>query len=741
MNGNWLKLTFFIILLSAACYGQSPWLAVKNRNAVALKGRLADNATYTLYTLDQAELLTQLKQKGTDQYLALPTPDGSLRNFRIWRSQLLPAALAAKYPDIATYSGVATDNATVTVKIDNSNDGFHAMVFDGSKTYLVDPTEKISNGLYLVHYKNDELKKYDAAGCQLINSISNAIAPTAATALKVVNGYQLRTYRIAIGCSHQYAQAAVGTETPTKNQALAKIITSLNRVNGIYERELSITMKLVDKEDTIIFVKEAGDPYGAANSSTVALLPINQQVCDTLIGIDNYDLGHVFCTADGGVSAPGVVCSFNGDRAQSATGRPDPTGDGFDIDYVTHEIGHEFGASHTFNGSIGACGSGNGVAESAYEPGSGSTLMAYAGICGLDNLQPHSDDYFHAKTLLQINDFVTHLPATCGIKTTTGNKTPYLPGFTASYAIPYLTPFELTAPAAVDSVADSVTNYCWEQWNLGDFTRTFTATHYYGPIFRSFSPDTSRTRIFPRIDMVLTGQKSDAGNENAQGEKSPDVARFLTFKLTVRNILNGFGCFQFPDDSIHLDAINTGAPFEVTSQNNPNIKYLAGTKQNVTWNVVTSNLPPIGADSVNIYLSLDGGYTWPYKLGTYPNTGGATVTIPEIAATTAKARIKVKGAGNVFFNINGADFFIVTDPGAAGDIVLFPIPARNTVTIVTGEKGLVDFAIYDMSGKRMVYGTIDGIADLDVSSWPRAVYAARMQEPDGHTTVRKFVLE
>ncbi len=740
MNGNWLKITFFITLLSAACYGQSPWLAVKNGNAAAVTGRLADKATYSLYILDQATLRTSLTSKGGDQYLALPTPDGSFRTFRIWNTPLLPDALAAKYPDIATLSGVAADNAAVTIKIDNTSDGFHAMVFDGCKTYLVDPAEKVSNGLYVVHYKTDELKKYDGAGCQLFNTIANTVTPSAATAQKVVNGYQLRTYRIAIACDHQFAQAAVGTATPSKLQALNKIVSSLNRVNGVYERELSITMKLAENEDTVIFVDAANDPFGAYDADPITLLSLNQQMCDSLIGSANYDVGHMFSTGAGGVSALACVCNADS-KARSVTGQPDPTGDGFDIDYVAHEIGHEFGATHTFNNNnSGAC-AGNAEATTAYEPGSGSTIMAYAGICGGDNLQHHSDDYFHAISLNQIQYFITHDGNTCAVKTNTGNKTAYLPAFTASYAIPYLTPFELTAPAAIDSVADTLTSYCWEQWNLGDFSKTFATTHGYGPIFRSLPPDTSQTRIFPDIEMVLIGKKSNAGENYAQGEKSPDVARFLTFKLTVRNILNGLGCFQFPDDTIHLDAINTGAPFEVTSQNNPNIKYLAGTKQNVTWNVVTSNLPPIGADSVNIYLSLDGGYTWPYKLGTYPNNGGATVTIPEIATTTDKARIKVKGAGNVFFNINGADFFIVTDPGAAGDIVLFPIPARNTLTIVTGEKGLVDFAIYDMSGKRMVNGTIDGIADLDVSSWPRAVYAARMKEPDGHMTVRKFVLE
>ena len=740
MNMNRLKIALLLTMLSAVCHAQNTWHAVKGAGTTT-QHQLQADAVYGIYRPEQQALLTPLQQKGANQYITLPTPDGTTRTFRIWSTPILPSTLAARYPDIITYTGVATDNPAVTIKIDNSNDGFHAMIFDGHNTYLVDPTEKTNNGLYLVHYKKDERKRYRQVDGYKLN-LPAAVSHEAA---KIVNGNELRTYRIAIACDHQYAQAAVGTETPTKQQTLNRIITTLNRINGVYERELSITFKLADNEDTIIFISPVGDPFGNNDNSPQVLIDSNQKICDRLIGTANYDIGHIFSTGAGGYSVVGCVCN-PATKAQSVTGQPDPTGDGFDIDYVAHEIGHECGALHTFNnGSTGACGgtgldSGNANPTNAYEPGSGSTIMAYAGICGTDNLQLHSDDYFHVASLAQISYFMTHEGNSCALKTASGNKPAFIPAFAASYAIPYLTPFELTAPIAIDSVADTLTTYCWEQYNLGDFNKPFTAVHY-GPIFRSYKPDTSATRVFPNINMVLAGIKSDAGQVDSQGEKLADRARFLTFKLTVRNILNGLGCFQTPDDTIHLDVINTGAPFEVTSQNATLLKYLGGSQQTVTWNVVGSNLSPIGADSVDIYLSVDGGYHWTYILGSFPNNGSAVVTLPNPAQTSERARIKVKGRGNVFFNVNKTDFFVVNDPGASGDIVLFPVPARNDVTIVTGARGVVDYAIFNMAGKLMTSGTINKIMSFDVAPWPRGVYIVRMKETTGQVTIKKFVLE
>ena len=717
-----LLLISTLTLLHFTGQAGNPW----QQPATAGKG----TARTGIYVLDEPAMERTLTH---DQIVALPLPDGSFRDFLIEETPILPKILAAKYPDIHTYTGVATDDPRVTAKIDMQQSGFHAMVFDAEKTFAINPTT--DHLRYISKYKQEAPSAPHA--CEALKQPGQTnIVPRYA---KTTNGVTRRSYRIAIACNHQYAQAVTGTETPTKHQALNAIITSLNRVNGVYEKELAITLKLADQEDTVIFVDPDHDPLGNYNDSGPGILPINQKICDSLIGNANYDLGHVFTTGGTGVSQVGVVCNAS-NKAWSVTGNSDPVGDGFDIDYVCHEVGHQFGAEHTFNNNeSGACRT-NFTPSSAYEPGSGSTLMAYAGICGGDNLQPHSDDYFHARSLVQINDFITTEGDVCAEKTPTGNKLPYLDNYTSTYAIPYLTPFELTAPEAVDSVAAKYNKYCWEQWNLGDLGSIFKGTLYYGPIFRSYQPDTSRTRIFPRLSMVLAGQKSDAGNVNAQGEKLPSVARFLTFKLTVRNLFGSYGGFLFPDDSIHLDVINTGAPFEVTSQGT-SVKYLSGSKQSVTWNVVGTTAAPIGASDVDIYLSLDGGHTWPHHLGTFPNTGSAQVSIPDPGHSSVNCRIKVKGHNNVFFNLNKSDFGVITNPGADGDIMLFPVPAHNTITIVTGDKGAVTTLFYDAAGRLMGKTEITNIADIDVTYWPRGMYIVKMQEAANKLTIKKFVLD
>ena len=450
---NQLKRLSLIIfsLLSLPAYGGAYWHSLANREASAYQNQLAEGAAFKIYSLDRDAIATTLANTASPA-VELPLPDGTLLTFRITETHLLPAAMANKYPELKTYNGVAVGNQHVTAKIDLGPAGLHAMIYDGQHTSFVDPTENfVAGSAYIARYKKDEKIKTIETGCQAIktNSASDRVVRN-----RTVNGYQLHTYKIAIACDHQYAQAAVGTATPNKLQTLNKIITTLNRINGVYERELSITMQLVNHEDTLIFVDEATDPFGSNDSNPFGLMTLNQKFCDSLIGTANYDLGHIFSTGAGGLSQIGCVCNAT-TKAQSVTGNSQPTGDGFDIDYVAHEIGHEFGADHTFNNNVSGSCAGNGNPETAVEPGSGSTLMAYAGICGGDNIQPHSDDYFTTASLLQINTFITSTAGACADNTSTNNKPPALAAFDTAYYIPYLTPFELTAPEAADSVADT----------------------------------------------------------------------------------------------------------------------------------------------------------------------------------------------------------------------------------------------------------------------------------------------
>ena len=719
--------------------------------------RSATTRNYLVYSANETALRQQLgilsARYEEAQLIELPLPDGSFRQFRVWKNSMLPAKLAVRHPGLMTFTGEAVDNPLVTAKLDLTTYGFHAMIFDNGNTSFIDPYDKNHDGNYFVHYKRDETRTPENAAHCVVPASAASLTPgerqknrQARNGHRTINGYELRTYRLALCCDHFYALAATNVSAPTLEQTLSEMTTTMNRVNGVYEREFSVTMSFVENEDTLIWISATGspngpDPFAAIDANAGACIDSNQIICDRRIGNANYDIGHVFTTGAGGFSQTAVVCQFQS-KAESVTGQPDPVGDGFDIDYVAHEMGHEFGADHTFNGSAGNCGGGNIVTNTAYEPGSGSTIMAYAGICSPDDLQPHSDPYFHAASLEEIQDFITTLGDVCPVKTPTNNKLVSTPSFAASYKIPFLTPFEIIGPAATDSVADTSVTYCWEQWNLGDFGESLSDTHQYGPIFRSYIPVKSATRIFPKNSMVLSGVLSNAGIEDAEGEKVPDVARFLTFQLTLRDIYQGNGCFLISeDDTVHLDVINTGEGFKVTSQNTTGLYFIGSSPENVTWNVVGTNSSPISTPNVDIYMSADGGNTWQYHIGTFPNTGAATITFPNPDTDLHAARLKVKGSGNVFFNVNAENFTVTHSLVSDTDIIIYPVPVHSILRIFGGNKGTLQTVIYNAIGQLVWKGEIDGETDLPVSLWAPGVYIVKIIDIKNHHTIRKIVVE
>ncbi len=729
---------------------------------------------FKVYTMNESLLKLQMwslsENPDEGMIITLPMPNGSMRDFKVWHNPMLPAELSQKYPDIRTFTAYALDDVTVTAKLDFTLYGFSAMIFDGENTAFIDPYDNYHDGFYMVHYKRDETRDMNqrmrcevhTAADDLPGGEQMVTANTGLPALaaRTSNGYQKRTYRLALACSNQYAQAATGLSSPTIAQVLSKMTTSMNRVNGVYNREFSVQMNFVATEDQIIWPTATGsvngaDPFNSINSNGNACLGQNQTTCDGRIGSANYDLGHVFTTGGGGVSGLGIVCS-NGQKARSVTGLSSPVGDGFDIDFVAHEMGHEFGSQHTFNDNANGSCNNNAVANFAYEPASGSTILAYAGICSPDNIQAHSDAYFHASSLVQIQSKLAGSEDVCAIKTATGNKLVYLPTFSANYKIPYKTPFELTAPTAVDSVTDSATMYCWDQTNLGDFGKTLANTYFRGPIFRSFNPvKDNPVRVFPKMSLVLNGILKQVNVDGAMGEKAPDTARYLTFKLTMRNVYNSYGCFLYPDDTIHLDAISTGAAngyegFKVTSQNTAGLAYTYGTSQTVTWNVVGTNGAPYNVSNVVIYMSKDGGTTWPYTVGTFPNTGTATITVPDPGATSSTCRFKVKGQNNVFFNVNSKNFKVngsgivsgVAQTLNSNSVAVYPVPAHDKLYFSAPGVGQLHATIFNAIGQQMWSGTFDGTTDVAVGAWARGIYHVRLNSmKDGSQTAKTIVLE
>ncbi|MFN0033471.1 MAG: reprolysin-like metallopeptidase [Saprospiraceae bacterium] len=572
---------------------------------------------------------------GNTLTIELPTPDGRTSRFLLTESPVMKPGLQAQNPDTRCYTGKGIDDPGAMLKCDLSPQGFHALVLHGKGgDWLIDPYSFGDTEHCTVYFKKDYPRPAGETWQCQVEKMKDK--PETGPLPDFQGDCKMREYDLALACTGEYAAFHGGT-VPSARSAM---ITSLNRVNGVYELEFAVTMVLVDDNDDLIFLNAATDPY--TNDDGFAMLDENQATCDDLIGNANYDIGHVFSTGGGGVAGSGVVC-IAGAKAWGVTGLGAPVGDAFDIDYVAHEIGHQFDCDHTFNGTEANCGGGNRVLSSAYEPGSGSTIMGYAGICGSEDIQPHSDAYFHARSLRQAGLFVTGGGHACDSETITGNAAPTA-NAGADYTIPKSTPFVLTATGS-DPDGDPIT-YCWEQYDNGDSVQPPDGTDTNGPNFRSFEAVSVPERYFPALAEVID-------NNSPTWEVLSSVSRTMNFRITVRDNFAGAGCTK--EDNMVI-TVATSGPFKVTIPNTP-LSWAANSTQTVTWNVAGSDAGAVNCDDVKIWLSTDGGLTYPTViLASTPNDGTQSITVPNNQSITC--RIKISGVGNVFYDISDEDFII-----------------------------------------------------------------------------------
>jgi hypothetical protein len=317
---------------------------------------------------------------------------------------------------------------------------------------------------------------------------------------------------------------------------------------------------------------------------------------------------------------------------------------------VAHEIGHQFAGNHSFNGTTSSCGGGNRNAATAWEPGSGSTIMAYAGICGAENLQPNSDDVFHVGNLQEMTTFIqSGGGSVCDAPTANGNTIPTVSGG-SDYTIPQTTPFVLTATGN-DPDGDSLT-YIWEELDIGTAAPPNTDNGS-RPIFRSFNVSPDPFRTLPRLQDVLAGLPTPTF-----GEAWPTTNRVLNFRATVRDNRSGGG--GVATDPVAITVTAGAGPFAVT-QPNTAVTWIQGMNEPVNWNVANTNAAPVNCASVDITLSTNGGTSFPTTLaaGT-PNDGTQTITVPVVTTTTA--RVKVQCSTTPFFDIGNANFTIQPVP-------------------------------------------------------------------------------
>jgi cysteine-rich repeat protein len=589
------------------------------------------------------------KSPGGGVLISLPMPDGSFQQFLVENSPVMAPQLAQMHPEITTYLAVAEDNAATTARLDLTPAGFHAMVFRPEGTVYIDPYQTGSALEYISYYKRELQNSREPFYCGVTGQPIDAPENVPDHNLMTPVGDVLKTYRLAVAATGEYTSFHGGTAA----LGLAAVVTTINRVSGIYERELSVRLSLVANNISIIYTNPATDPY--TNTNPFALLDENQANVDAVIGSANYDIGHVFSTGGGGLAGLGVVCNVFA-KAQGETGLGTPVGDPFDVDFVAHEIGHQFGGNHTFNGTTSNCGGGNRNASTAYEPGSGSTIQAYAGICGAENLQAHSDDYFHTISFDEMISYITG-GGNCASPSDTGNTVPTIDAG-AGFTVPAGTSLLLRADNAADPDAGQVLTYSWEQLDLGNAGPPNTDNGN-RPIFRSFPPHATPVRYLPRMADILA-------NSSTLGESMPTTDRPLTFRLTVRDNAAGGGGVDYAT-VVHQVTTSAG-PFVVTSQNTP-VTWPGGSAQIISWDVANTTAEPVNCANVDIIFSESefadfSGIT--LVTGT-PNDGSETITAPLEASSGG--RVMVMCQSNIFFDVNDAAI-TVSAPGECGDSIL-----------------------------------------------------------------------
>ncbi|MBX7223663.1 MAG: putative Ig domain-containing protein [Blastocatellia bacterium] len=653
--------------------------------------------------LSRAPMEFTAAEKTAPLVLTLPMADGKFARFRVVESPIMEPGLQVKYPRMKTYSGQGIDDPTAIVRFDVVPQGFHAMILSGSGTTYIDPYWKNDTSLYASYRKRDyrdETKRFE---CLVEGNPDSEGGTNAAlnVAPKVPTGANLRIYRTAVATTGEYTTAAGGS---TVEGGLGAVITTVNRVSGMYERELAIRLMLVANNDLIIYTNSATDPY--TNNNASSLLTENQNNLTTVIGTANFDIGHVFSTGGGGLAGLGVVCQAT-QKARGETGLGNPVGDPYDIDYVAHEMGHQFGGNHPFNGTTGSCSGGNRNASTAYEVGSGNTIQAYAGICNPQDLQPNSDDYFHTISYQEIDTYTSTGSGNCRAPGTPTGNTPPMVGALTNFTIPQNTPFTLTATATDPDVGDVLT-YCWEEFDLGAAQDPTAAPRDNGssPIFRSYDPTTSPSRTFPRLDYILNNANVPpalislpgvgGGAIWASGEFLPITSRTMTFRVTVRdNRVNGGGVNRGSMTVTTNPSVATA--FAVTAPNTA-VSLTAGSATTVTWQVASTTAAPVSTANVNILLSTDGGYTFPTTLAANtPNDGTQSVTIPAGTAST-QARIKVEAVGNIFFDICDTNFTITAANNAPTISGIGSITFRRGSPAVVANVATVSDGLEDPAG-------------------------------------------
>ncbi|MBT6378169.1 MAG: T9SS type A sorting domain-containing protein [Flavobacterium sp.] len=733
-------LSIILCLVSTIIFSQSKhWkladIEKSNFSTDALKYRKSIPTNFKVYELDvqkfKNEILVAKINEST--IIELPTLDG-IKRFSFKEASSLSKGLALKFPIIKSYVAQGIDDPSATARFSFGTDGFHGVIFYTDKpSFYIDPYTKNYNSY--ISYSRSSLPQRDHDFSCEVDEQLDAKEMVVSSRRNADDGL-LRIFRLALVCSGEYAQfhlndqgiASDASDADKKAAVLSAMNTSMTRINGVYERDLGVRMEIVDNNDQVIFLDAATD--GITDGSAGTMIGQVQTICDNTIGTANYDIGHIFSIGGSGLAGLGVVC-VSGNKARGVTGIVTPMGDPYDIDYVSHEMGHQFGANHTQNNP---CNRNN---STAVEPGSASTIMGYAGICP-PNVQNNSDDHFHSVSITEMWNKI-QTSASCAVTISTGNSAPVIVE-SEDYSIPKSTPFVLRGNAS-DVNSNNVLSYNWEQTDTEVASMPPASTSTSGPAFRSNSSISSPNRYMPALPTVI------AGSTSSTWEVVPSVAREMNFSLVVRDNATGGG--NSARDDMKVTTVDI-TPFTVDGPST-NVEWLVGSNQTINWVVGATDQAPVNTQNVTILLSTDGGVTFPITLAANtPNDGSEAFVVPN--NTTSSARIMIAAVDNIFYNVNSTNFTISEATASIKDVSfegfnLYPNPSNGNFNLQfeTISTALVKLQLFDLTGRLVREVQFSNVAarfseSISFKNTAKGLYLLKIKNGSKQTT-RKLVIE